>query len=156
MKKLTQNEWIGVAASLALVGFFLFGGVITSLFNLTPKEEEVMNIPTSGYLSEDRAIGTGEIAQPGDIVTVHYVGTLESGKVFDSSVDRNEPFTFPLGEGRVIKGWDEGVVGMQVGGVRKLIIAPDYAYGDRAIGPIPANSPLFFEIQLLDVIKGGQ
>jgi len=79
------------------------------------------------------------------------VGTLTDGTKFDSSVDRGQPFDFELGAGRVIKGWDEGVAGMKVGGKRKLVIPPDLGYGGRAIGKIPANSTLIFEVELLDV-----
>lgn len=86
-----------------------------------------------------------------DKLTVHYTGLLLSGVKFDSSVDRGEPFIFTLGQGQVIRGWDLGLVGMKVGEVRRLIIPPFLAYGGKAVGPIPANSPLFFEIQLLKV-----
>lgn len=99
----------------------------------------------------DETVGTGAEAAAGDSVTVNYTGTLENGKVFDSSYSRNEPFTFKLGAGQVIQGWDEGVVGMKVGGKRKLVIPPSLGYGDQANGAIPANSTLIFEIQLVSV-----
>ena len=96
--------------------------------------------------------GTGAEATDGREVSVHYTGTLEDGTKFDSSVDRNMPFNFILGAGMVIKGWDIGVKGMKVGEKRNLTIPPELAYGDRAIGNvIPANSTLFFEVELLDV-----
>lgn len=110
-------------------------------------------MPQSGFTSEDTVAGQGELAQPGDVITVHYVGTLTNGQVFDSSRDANTPFTFVLGRGDVIRGWDEGVQGMRVGGKRTLIIAPDFAYGSRGIGPIPPNSTLIFEVELLKVEK---
>lgn len=158
MKKLNRNQWIGVTVGLALVTFFLYGGSILNLFrgNTTPNTEQAlaMNIPQTGVVREDVVVGMGETASAGDRVTVHYVGTLVDGQVFDSSLDRNQPFTFNLGAGEVIRGWDEGVAGMQIGGKRRLIIAPDYAYGANAIGPIPANSPLIFEVELLNVEKG--
>jgi FKBP-type peptidyl-prolyl cis-trans isomerase len=93
--------------------------------------------------------GKGAAAQAGRPVEVHYTGWLVNGQKFDSSKDRGQPFSFPLGARRVIKGWDEGVAGMKPGGVRKLIIPADLAYGSRAVGPIPPNSTLIFEVELL-------
>ncbi len=100
----------------------------------------------------DIKVGTGAEAKSGKQVTVHYVGTLTSGTKFDSSRDRGEGFDFKLGAGQVIKGWDQGVAGMKVGGVRKLTIPPDLAYGARGYPPvIPPNSTLVFEVELLEV-----
>ncbi|NNM82540.1 MAG: FKBP-type peptidyl-prolyl cis-trans isomerase [Burkholderiales bacterium] len=99
---------------------------------------------------EDIAVGEGAEAAAGNKVTVHYTGWLENGRKFDSSVDRGDPFVFPLGEGRVIKGWDLGVAGMKVGGKRKLTIPPHLGYGARgAGGVIPPNATLIFEVELL-------
>jgi FKBP-type peptidyl-prolyl cis-trans isomerase len=101
---------------------------------------------------EDIRAGTGEAAKAGDTVTVHYVGTLTDGTKFDSSRDRGQPFSFPLGKGRVIQGWDTGVAGMQVGGIRKLTIPPEEAYGKRgAGGVIPPDATLVFEVELLRI-----
>ncbi|MFA6365182.1 MAG: FKBP-type peptidyl-prolyl cis-trans isomerase [Candidatus Paceibacterota bacterium] len=101
----------------------------------------------------DEVVGTGTEAVAGKTVSVHYVGTLTNGKKFDSSRDRGTPFSFNLGAGEVIKGWDQGVAGMKVGGKRKLTIAPELAYGSREVGGglIPANSTLVFEVELLDI-----
>jgi FKBP-type peptidyl-prolyl cis-trans isomerase len=101
---------------------------------------------------EDLKVGDGAEARAGAQVTVHYVGTLTDGKKFDSSRDRGKGFGFKLGAGQVIKGWDQGVAGMKVGGLRKLTIPPHLAYGDRGFpGAIPPNSTLIFEVELLDV-----
>jgi FKBP-type peptidyl-prolyl cis-trans isomerase len=106
----------------------------------------------SGLRYLDQTVGTGEVAVAGKTVTVHYTGWLESGTKFDSSVDRGQPFSFPLGAGRVIKGWDEGVEGMKVGGKRKLTIPSSLGYGARgAGGVIPPNATLIFDVELLGV-----
>ena len=107
---------------------------------------------SDGLKYTDEQIGTGAVATAGKTAVVHYTGWLENGTKFDSSLDRNQPFSFPLGAGQVIKGWDEGVQGMKVGGKRTLIIPPDLGYGARgAGGVIPPNATLKFEVQLLDV-----
>ena len=96
--------------------------------------------------------GTGVEAARGDTVEVHYTGWLKDGKKFDSSKDRGKPFAFTLGAGQVIQGWDQGVAGMKVGGVRKLVIPPELAYGDRgAAGVIPPGAELTFEVELVKV-----
>jgi peptidylprolyl isomerase len=106
----------------------------------------------SGLKYQDLVVGTGPTPKEGDTVIVHYTGWLTNGKKFDSSVDRNQPFSFTLGRGQVIKGWDEGVASMHVGGKRKLIIPPDLAYGSRGYpGAIPPNSTLIFQVQLLKI-----
>lgn len=102
---------------------------------------------------DDIVVGKGEEVVVGDVVSVHYVGTLQNGQEFDNSHKRGEAFKFTVGEGRVIKGWEDGLMGMKVGGKRILVIPPDMAYGDRAIGPIPPNSTLVFAIELLEISK---
>ena len=107
----------------------------------------------SGLKYIDEVVGTGASPTPGKMVIVHYTGTLENGTKFDSSVDRGQPFTFQIGVGRVIKGWDEGVMTMKVGGKRRLIIPPQLGYGERGTGGgvIPPNATLIFDVELIDV-----
>lgn len=100
---------------------------------------------------QDIIVGQGKEAAVGDSVRVDYVGTLQNGDKFDSSIDRGQPFEFTLGSGQVIKGWDQGVKGMKVGGKRKLTIPPEFGYGNRPTGRIPANSTLIFEVDLLAI-----
>ena len=106
----------------------------------------------SGLKYEDLVEGTGDVASAGQQVKVHYTGWLTNGEKFDSSLDRNEPFVFPLGGGRVIRGWDEGVQGMKIGGTRKLTIPPQLGYGKRGLRKtIPPNSALIYEVELIAV-----
>lgn len=105
----------------------------------------------SSLTVEDLVVGTGATAAAGDTVTVHYVGTLLNGTKFDSSYDAGRPFTFKIGAGQVIAGWDQGVPGMKVGGKRRLTIPPSLGYGNQAVGPIPPNSTLRFDIELLSI-----
>jgi len=106
----------------------------------------------SGLQYWDIKVGTGEVAKDGDVVKVHYTGWFTTGKKFDSSVDAHQPYSFTLGKGEVIKGWDEGVTGMKVGGKRQLRIPPELAYGDAGYKTIiPPNSTLIFDVQLLSV-----
>ena len=109
-------------------------------------------IPDTGLKIEDLAEGNGTAAASGDKVTVHYTGWLTDGTKFDSSLDRNQSFSFPLGGGRVIRGWDEGVAGMRPGGRRRLTIPSHLAYGAAgAGGVIPPNATLVFEVELLEI-----
>ena len=104
----------------------------------------------TGLMYEDLVVGDGGSPTPGQTVIVHYTGWLTNGTKFDSSVDRGQPFTFPIGQQRVIKGWDEGVMTMKIGGKRKLTIPPELGYGPRgAGGVIPPNATLVFEVELL-------
>ncbi len=116
------------------------------------KVDEKVITTTSGLKYVDMVVGTGDEAKKGQTVRVHYTGWLKDGLKFDSSVDRGKPFEFELGAGRVIKGWDEGVAGMKVGGKRKLIIPAQLGYGDRgAGGVIPPGAELTFEVELLGI-----
>jgi FKBP-type peptidyl-prolyl cis-trans isomerase len=116
------------------------------------KDKSKVVTTDSGLKYEDLKEGTGEAAKKGDTVEVHYTGWLTDGKKFDSSHDRKQPFSFKLGAGRVIKGWDEGVAGMKVGGKRKLTIPPELGYGKRgAGGVIPPDATLIFEVELLKI-----
>jgi peptidylprolyl isomerase len=105
----------------------------------------------SGLQYYDFKVGEGASPSKGKKVTVHYSGWLTDGKLFDSSVVKNRPFTFEIGRRRVIKGWDEGVMSMKVGGIRQLKIPPGLAYGEGGVGPIPPNATLIFEVELLEV-----
>lgn len=118
----------------------------------TPSENPDTITTPSGLKYEDLQVGSGQEAKAGQTVSVHYTGWLTNGKKFDSSLDRKQPFAFPLGAGHVIKGWDEGVAGMKVGGKRKLTIPPELGYGARgAGGVIPPNATLVFEVELLGI-----
>ena len=139
-------------AGALLFGFFEKTDTVTTTEENDEKQTVVEGLP-DGVQAELIKEGevAGAVAVEGKLVTVHYVGRLQDGTVFDSSYDRGEAFSFLLGAGQVIQGWDLGVKGMRVGESRLLTLAPEYAYGDRAIGSIPANSTLIFEVELLEV-----
>ena len=111
--------------------------------------------PSTGgsLIVDDLVVGTGATAVSGDTVTVHYLGTFTNGTKFDSSYDRGTPFSFRLGGGQVIPGFDQGVTGMKVGGKRRLTIPPSLAYGSAGSGPVPGNTTIVFEVELLSVVK---
>ncbi len=162
----------------AIVGVIIFAlAVAFALAQTAPpakKPAKIMNVrpntkaPTkvtgdgvkteSGLQYWDITVGSGQVAKEGDRVRVHYTGWLTTGKKFDSSVDAGRPFTFALGNGEVIRGWDEGVAGMKVGGKRQLRIPPDLGYGENGTpdGTIPANATLIFDVQLLSVQEPAQ
>ena len=100
---------------------------------------------------DDVRLGVGEQVQKGDTIVVHYVGKLQNGQEFDNSRKRGEPFEFKVGSGMVIQGWDEGVIGMQPGGERILVIPPQMAYGEAGVGPIPGNATLIFSVELIEI-----
>lgn len=153
MKKLSRKEWIAVGAGLGLLTYIFFSGPLLSLFTPSMNAQET-SAQAKGVSIRDITVGTGVPAEAGDVVSAHYVGRLTDGRVFDSSRDRGVPISFMLGAGQVIKGWDEGIKGMKVGGKRVLTISPEFGYGDRAVGPIPANSTLIFEVELVALKKG--
>jgi len=142
----------------ALALALLLGGLVSLSLGQQKNPEgqpKVVSTP-SGLKYIDDKTGTGKEAKKGTTVTVHYTGWLykegKKDKKFDSSLDRKQPFSFPLGAGRVIKGWDEGVAGMKEGGKRTLIIPPDLGYGNRGAGDvIPPNATLIFEVELIKV-----
>lgn len=149
MKTLQTKEWVAVTVAIFVVGFFfVFGPGLLSLFT---NKINTVNTQSPGLSSQDTTVGVGEEALVGNRVTVHYTGKFVDGTVFDSSVTRGEPFQFVLGGGQVIKGWDEGIVGMRVGGKRILSIPPELGYGPNDYGPIPGGSTLIFEVELLKV-----
>ncbi len=154
MKKLNTQQWIAVVVAVFVVGFFfVFGQSVLNFFNEQKLNTTLMPSSLGGLKSVDTLIGGGDVAEVGNRVTVNYVGHFPDGTVFDSSVARNEPFQFVLGAGKVIEGWDKGIIGMRVGGTRTLTVPPDMGYGANDYGPIPGNSTLIFEVQLLKVEK---
>ena len=138
----------GIAVVLALAVVALF--FIYNPFTTVPTDSNTPSTSSSQLVVQDEVVGTGATAQPGDMVTVNYTGKLANGTVFDTSIGKT-PFQFTLGAGQVIQGWDQGVAGMKVGGKRILIIPPSLAYGPNDYGPIPGNSTLTFEVELLNV-----
>ncbi|WP_298883780.1 FKBP-type peptidyl-prolyl cis-trans isomerase [uncultured Bradyrhizobium sp.] len=144
-------------AIMSALAIILIGGVSASISTTASAQTAGKTMTTaSGLQITDSVVGTGASPKPGQICVMHYTGWLyengQKGKKFDSSVDRNEPFEFPIGKGRVIAGWDEGVATMKVGGKRTLIIPPQLGYGARgAGGVIPPNATLMFDVELLGV-----
>lgn len=139
-----------VLALLIVTGVYLVG-CSGSSSSSNKSEGPQMITSASGLKYLDLVEGNGDFPKKGQKVKVHYVGTLENGSKFDSSVDRGQPFEFTIGVGQVIKGWDEGVATMKIGGKRQLIIPAALGYGERALPQIPANSTLIFEVELLGI-----
>lgn len=172
MKKLSKKEWLAVILGLVVVGlvfgfgpgFFFYnqyvsmqsGNVLgedtaTNQNMTNQNNEEVQPATPEGLVIIDTLEGTGAIAAQGSTITVHYTGVFANGTKFDSSLDRGVPFSFTLGSGAVIQGWDQGLIGMKEGGKRRLVIPPQLGYGMADYGPIPGGSTLFFEVELLEV-----
>lgn len=146
----------GIAVTLAIVvvlGFFLFG--ISNPF--MTQDAPAVTVPasvmsTNGQdMTTDTQAGTGAEAVEGSTVTLNYVGMFEDGTIFDASEKHGQPLSFTLGAGQVIKGWDQGILGMKVGGKRHLVIPSELGYGPNDYGPIPGGSTLIFDVELLDV-----
>ena len=137
-----------VAIALVLIGALI---VMIARSGMEESPEGELVTTKSGLKYIDIKVGDGQEAKQGDKVNVHYTGRLKDGTKFDSSHDRNEPFSFNLGAGGVIKGWDEGVAGMKVGGKRRLIIPHELGYGERGSDKIPAFAELHFDIELLSI-----
>ena len=144
--RLKTGVAVGVALGV-LALFFVFDNAAFSGSGLGSNSAAAAN-NSSQLISQDEVVGTGAAAALGDTLTVNYTGKLEDGTVFDTSVGKS-PIQFVLGAGQVIPGWDQGLAGMKVGGKRLLVIPPDLGYGGQANGPIPANSTLIFEVDLL-------
>lgn len=137
--------------SIIIIIAVIFGVVVLMKTQQKPEEN------TMGQTTEELSVmvlenGTGNtVLEPGQVAVVHYTGTLEDGVVFDSSLTRGQPLEFQYGVGSVILGWDQGLQGMKIGEKRKLIIPPAYGYGNNQVGPIPPNSTLIFEVELLEI-----
>jgi FKBP-type peptidyl-prolyl cis-trans isomerase len=157
-KKFFASVIIGILV-LIIFAYFIFGlnGSTSSpqAQTATPQTAPTQAAAADGKLQiTDEKIGTGVAVKKGDTVEINYVGTLTNGKKFDASADHGgKPFVTQIGVGQVIKGWDEGIIGMKVGGKRKLVIPPSLGYGDQAVGSIPANSTLIFQVELVGIKK---
>lgn len=151
MKKLETNEWVAVIVAVFVVGFFFIFGQSLITFFTSNSSSQAVKQASPQVLVQDTLVGTGDEATTGSRVVIHYVGHFVDGKIFDSSVARNEPLQFVLGTGQVIKGMEDGVTGMKVGGKRIISIPPELAYGANDYGPIPGGSTLIFELELLKV-----
>ena len=162
MKKLSKKEWIAIIVAVVLVGYSLFGGNIMSLFQkndvtgnslaaVANLDSDLNTKNNKGVTIKDIVVGKGPEIKNGQSVFVNYVLSLLDGTVIQNSKDFGQPFKFTLGTGDVISGWELGLEGMRVGGMRTIIIPPELAYGKNQVGPIPANSTLIFTIELVDV-----
>lgn len=156
MKKLSRNEWIGVAAGVVFVAYTMFGGTISSTFNKTLNSSASVDLSTrqetlSNVKTQDTVVGSGALLMEGELVEVHYVLKLADGTLIQDSKEVNGglPFSFIYGAGQIPVWWEQGMNGMRVGGRRILTVPPEQAYGAQAVGPIPANSTLIFTLDLV-------
>ncbi len=164
MERKSQDEMIAVTVGVVFVGIILLIGILNTISQGTTQERGTATrannaeqvVSQAEFLIKDVVVGSVQQAVAGSIVTTHYIGTFEDGTVFDSSLQRGVPFSFTLGAGQVIAGWDIGIAGMKVGGKRELIIPANLAYGNSQIGVIPPNSTLYFEVELIGVKRGSQ
>lgn len=143
---------------ISFVVLIVFAVVVFLIVKDAPKDmnnsNDVQSIENGELLMTTVSEGSGDRElENGNLAVVHYVGSLTNGQKFDSSLDRGEPFVFMVGAGQVIEGWDIGLLGMKVGEVRRLVIPPQYGYGDRAVGQIPAGSTLVFEVELVEILE---
>lgn len=167
MKKLSTREYIGVVVALVVMFSFLFfgqyifgyrsnysasGADSTVGANVADTSGEAVTA-SSGVVIKEVNVGTGEAVKAGDTISVNYTGMLSDGTKFDSSYDRGEPIKFVVGGGQIIKGFDEGVLGMKVGGKRNIKIPPELGYGAQQVGPIPANSTIVFDVELMKITE---
>jgi|TARA_Y100000310_G_scaffold345555_1_gene466465 peptidylprolyl isomerase len=158
MKQRNKIIAVGTGLSVVILFFVILGGFVFtdelgvgSVAGVIGSESEEAQVSESGLITQDMVTGDGDEAAPGVIATVHYTGQLADGTVFDSSLNRGTPFQFVIGAGQVIQGWEEGISGMKVGGKRILVIPSELGYGSTQVGPIPPNSTLLFEVELLGV-----
>lgn len=157
-----KNMYIAVAVAVVVVALFIFLGFFgvsgtqqDAGSAATAAQQLLDDIAKTGAVSSlqviDTVEGTGVGAKPGDTITVNYTGVLPDGTVFDASANHGQAFTFTLGEGAVIKGWDQGLIGMKVGGTRIIAIPAELAYGSRSVGQIPPNASLIFQVELISI-----
>jgi FKBP-type peptidyl-prolyl cis-trans isomerase len=155
MRNLSRNEWVAVAVAIVFTGYAFFGPAIMSIFKTDTVDQNNQPAAASGGLDKviisDASVGNGVVAEVGKLLVVHYTLSLSNGTVIQNSKDFGQSMSFILGAGQVIPGWEMGFDGMKVGGVRTIIIPPEYAYGANQVGPIPPNSTLVFTVELIDV-----
>ncbi len=156
MRKLSKNEWVAASLAIVFVAYAFFGGSIMNIFTNMSNNNDVAAVVegtsnNGGIMINDLTKGNGREAKSGDLLSVHYILSLQDGTVIQNSKDFGQPFQFVLGAGQVIQGWEQGFAGMKVGGIRTITIPPELGYGENGAGPIPPNSTLVFTVELVDV-----